>query len=120
RPIDYAGILARARPSPRQGLSYPTLEDLLLLVVLHASSSLVRNDERCLNDIGHLAVHPKLDWQVVWERAHTWELEHALERWLELLRRKRGMHVQGAAAVSRRLDAWVERAARYAPSMGLR
>jgi hypothetical protein len=90
RPIPYAEILARAVPSGRQGFRYPAIEDLFLLVVLHASSDIFFDPERVRRDLRFLVDHGKPDMAVVWARAQQWELLHALRRLLS------GRHPQEA------------------------
>ena len=51
RPIPYADILVRAKPSGRQGFRYPSIEDLILLVVLHASADIFFEPERVQRDL---------------------------------------------------------------------
>ena len=90
RPIPYAEILARANPSGRKGFRYPTIEDLLLLVVLHASADPLFHPERVQRDLRFLIGHGKPDMDIVWLRAHQWELSRALRRLLS------GRHPQKA------------------------
>lgn len=82
RPIPYAEILMRATPSGRQGFRYPAIEDLFLLVVLHASSDIFFDPERVQRDLRFLINHGKPDMDIIWSRAHQWELSHALRRLL--------------------------------------
>lgn len=82
RPIPYAEILARAKPSGRRGFRYPTMEDLFLLVVLHASADIFFDPERVQRDLRFLIGHGKPDMDLVWLRAHQWELSRALRRLL--------------------------------------
>ena len=64
RPIPYAEILARAKPSGRSGFRYPTMEDLLLLVVLHASADIFFDLERVQRDLRFLLGHAQPDPRV--------------------------------------------------------
>jgi hypothetical protein len=82
RPIPYLDILARARPSGRAGFRYPTVEDLLLLVVLHASADIYFDPERVRRDLAYLIDHAKPDLDLVRARAREWELSRALHRLL--------------------------------------
>lgn len=82
RPIPYAEILARSEPSGRQGFRYPAIEDLILLVVLHASCDIFFDPERVRRDLHFLVDHGKPDMDIVWSRARQWELSHALHRLL--------------------------------------
>jgi hypothetical protein len=82
RPIPYVEILARATPSGRAGFRYPAIEDLFLLVVLHASADIFFDPERIQRDLRFLIDHGKPDMEVVWTRAQQWELSHALRRLL--------------------------------------
>ena len=95
RPIPYAEILARANPSGRKGFRYPTMEDLLLLVVLHASADPLFYPERVQRDLRFLIGHGKPDMDIVWLRAHQWELSRALRRLLS------GRHPQKAPTPGR-------------------
>ncbi|MFZ1573728.1 MAG: nucleotidyltransferase family protein [Chromatiaceae bacterium] len=95
RPIPYAEILARAKPSGRRGFRYPTMEDLLLLVVLHASADPLFDPERVQRDLRFLIGHGKPNMDLVWLRAHQWELSRALRRLLS------GRHPQKAPTPGR-------------------
>lgn len=79
RPVDYAGILARARQSPRPGFRYPAIEDLLLLVVLHESVAQVPSLARTGRDVRMILDHGKPDMRTVRARARLWELDRALD-----------------------------------------
>jgi hypothetical protein len=85
RPVDYPGILARARPSRFDGLRFPTPEDLFLLAVLHADVSEQIDETRALNDIGYLLLGSAIDVTAIAERALAWELRGAVLRWVEKL-----------------------------------
>jgi hypothetical protein len=85
RPIDYAGILERAQACQYPGLRYPSIEDLFLLVVLHAASDYQIDEARVLNDLEGLMAVDGLDMDVVHDRARRWKLRVALETWLERL-----------------------------------
>lgn len=80
RPIPYSEILARAIPSGKSGFCYPTIEDLFLLVVLHASADNSFDPERVERDLWFLVNHGKPNMDVVWSRARKWELTRALFR----------------------------------------
>jgi hypothetical protein len=82
RPIPYREILARATPSGRQGFRYPAIEDLFLLVVLHASADIFFDPERVRRDLRFLVDYGKPNMDIVWARAQQWELSHALRRLL--------------------------------------
>jgi hypothetical protein len=82
RPIPYAEILERAKPSGRRGFRYPTMEDLFLLVVLHASADIFFDPERVQRDLLFLIGYGKPDMDIVWLRARQWELSRALHRLL--------------------------------------
>ena len=77
RPIDYPTIIARSRPATRAGFRYPTIEDLLLLVVLHASNSAVPDPKNPI-DIRHLVERGRPNMVVVRERAAAWGLTRAI------------------------------------------
>lgn len=81
RRVDYEGVLRRAVPSNRVGFRYPQKEDLFLIVVLHASTSQIRNATRITQDFS-LLLRTSLDLTVVNERARAWGLEVALRRLL--------------------------------------
>ena len=83
RPIPYADILARAKPSGRQGFRYPLIEDLILLVVLHASADIFFEPERVRRDLHFLLECGKPDMDIVRVRARQWELSRALRRLLD-------------------------------------
>lgn len=83
RPIPYAEILGRAKPSGRQGFRYPSIEDLILLVVLHASSDIFFEPERVRRDLHFLLKFGKPDMEIVSARARQWELSRALRRLLD-------------------------------------
>ena len=91
RRVDYAGILARARPSRRPGLSYPAIEDLLLLTLLHAACDANLQHERTLDDLEHLATSGRPDMRVVLDRARQWGLTVAVQAWMSRLARERGV-----------------------------
>jgi hypothetical protein len=82
RPIPYAEILARATPSGRKGFRYPAMEDLFLLVVLHASADIFFDPERIRRDLRFLIDHGKPDMDIIRSRARQWELSRALRRLL--------------------------------------
>lgn len=82
RPIPYADILARATPSGRKGFRYPALEDLFLLVVLHASADIFFDPDRIRRDLRFLIDRGKPDMDIVRSRARQWELSRALRRLL--------------------------------------
>ncbi len=83
RPVDYAGILARATPSQRAGFRYPTAEDLLLLVVLHESVAQTPSMERTQRDLDMLMRNTQPNMNIVRARAQAWELSRALETILQ-------------------------------------
>ena len=83
RPIPYADILTRAKPSGRQGFRYPSIEDLILLVVLHASADIFFEPERVRRDLHFLLECGKPDMNIVRVRARQWELSRALRRLLD-------------------------------------
>ena len=80
RPIPYGDILARAKPSGRAGFRYPAIEDLLLLVVLHASADIFFDEARIQRDLRFLIEHGKPDMDTVQLRAKQWGLSRALDR----------------------------------------
>jgi hypothetical protein len=82
RPIPYAEIFARATPSGRRGFRYPAIEDLFLLVVLHASADIAFNPQRVQRDLMFLIDRGKPNMDVVRSRARDWELSRALRRLL--------------------------------------
>jgi hypothetical protein len=82
RPIPYAEIFARATPSGRSGFRYPAIEDLFLLVVLHASADITFNPQRVQRDLKFLVDRGKPNMNVVRSRARDWELSRALRRLL--------------------------------------
>ena len=82
RPIPYNKILARSQKSKRAGISYPSIEDLLLLFVLHASSDIYFDGIRVERDLKNLMEHGKPDMEIVRARAREWGLLRALERLL--------------------------------------
>ncbi|WP_255556305.1 nucleotidyltransferase family protein [Methylococcus sp. Mc7] len=82
RPIPYDEILTRAKPSGRPGFRYPEIEDLFLLVILHASSDIYFDPARVERDLWFLLNHGKPDMDIVWSRAQQWELSRALRRLL--------------------------------------
>jgi hypothetical protein len=90
RPIDYAAIRARSRPSGRAGFRYPCPEDLFLLVVLHAATAHAIDVERTVHDLHGLALRATLDWPALGARASRWRLRVALECWLALVRERSG------------------------------
>lgn len=79
RPVDYASILARAKPSARPGFSYPQAEDLFLLLVLHESVSLIPSIARTQRDLDMLSSNAAVDMKVIRMWAADWELSKALE-----------------------------------------
>jgi hypothetical protein len=79
RKVDYPAILARSGASGRPGFRYPTLEDLVLLVALHAALS-VTNDPKMERDIHLLTTRGKPDLAVLSARARAWRLALAVER----------------------------------------
>ncbi|AAU92987.1 hypothetical protein MCA0893 [Methylococcus capsulatus str. Bath] len=83
RPIPYDEILARAKPSGRPGFRYPEIEDLFLLVVLHASADIFFDQARVERDLWFLLNHGRPDMAAVWSRAQQWELSRALRRLLK-------------------------------------
>lgn len=82
RPIPYSEILARAAPSGRKGFRYPAIEDLFLLVVLHASADIFFDLERIQRDIRFIIENGKPDMDIVRLRASQWELSRAIRRLL--------------------------------------
>lgn len=82
RPIPYHEVIARAKPSGRFGFRYPEIEDLFLLVVLHASADIFFKQARVERDLWFLVNHGKPDMEIVWSRARQWELSCALRRLL--------------------------------------
>lgn len=80
RPIPYRDIIARAQCARLTGFRYPTLEDLLLLVVLHASSDVYFDAARVERDLHFLLNCKGLDMTVVKQRAQEWQLSTALLR----------------------------------------
>lgn len=92
RPIPYADILARAKPAGRQGFRYPSIEDLILLAVLHASADIFFEPKRVRRDLHFLLEYGKPDMEIVRARARHWELSRALRRLLD------GRYPQEAAA----------------------
>lgn len=95
RPIDYPGILRRARPSRRPGFRYPTAEDLLLLVVLHESVAKTPSLERTAKDVDMILRNARPDRAVVEARAAAWQLSTALS--LVLATRTRGAPATASA-----------------------
>jgi hypothetical protein len=93
RPIGYAALRARAVPSGRPGFRYPTPEDLLLLVIIHASSADGLDPARPLEDLHRLISGAPPDWRVIAERAAAWHLTRALGYWLEQVVRRHGTAV---------------------------
>ena len=78
RPVDYAGIRSRSRPSKRKGFLYPSSEDLILLLVLHESVALVPSVARTKQDLRMLMTNAHPNMEVVMDRARAWQLERAL------------------------------------------
>lgn len=84
RPVDYRGILDRARPDPMlPALGLPTTEDQLLLVALHLAVAEFRHPVGLL-DLEQL-IRSGIDWPIVEARAGQWKLRHALYACLVLL-----------------------------------
>jgi hypothetical protein len=98
RPIPYCEILARAKFSGRRGFRYPTIEDLFLLVVLHASADNFFDPERIERDLWFLINHGKPDIDLVRLRAHQWELTRALRRLSNRQYPRSKIHPRGPAA----------------------
>ena len=82
RPIPYNEILARSKPSGRQGFRYPAIEDLFLLMILHASCDIFFDSGRLQRDLRFLIENGKPDMDMVWKRAQEWGLSRALRRLL--------------------------------------
>lgn len=89
RPIDYTGIDRRARAGPHPGLRYPAIEDLLLLVMLHASYTTDTSRERILDDLQHLLARGAPDLDLARSRAVEWELAVVFDTWMGRLHRAR-------------------------------
>ena len=92
RPIPYAEIIARSRSSGRTGIRYPTIEDLVLLVVLHASSDPYFDAVRVERDLRYLLACNGLDMELVQQRARQWQLSRALKRLLAKQYPRNGSH----------------------------
>lgn len=109
RPIPYPEILARAKPSGRTGFRYPTVEDLFLLVVLHASADIYFDPERVERDLRFLIDNGKPDMDVVRMRARQWELSRALRRLSSERYRRDWSRSKGAAAYFAAQVGWHDR-----------
>jgi hypothetical protein len=85
RPIDYAGIFARALHAPGlPGLLVPAPEDHALLVALHAAGHDFRHPVAFIDF--NLLLKAGLDIGAVTERAHRWCLRTGMFVFLRLLR----------------------------------
>lgn len=103
RPVDYTGIMQRARMSRRAGFRYPTPEDLLLLVVLHESVAKAPSLERTRRDVDMILRHARPDMTVVEARAAVWQLRKALALVLA------GQSLGSAAEASGMAYLWAQR-----------
>jgi len=110
--VDYRGILARARPSSRPGLAYPSAEDLLLLTILHAACDANLQAGRTLDDLQNLVVHGRPEPAVILDRARQWKLRIAVQYWMSRLASERGVAFLSCSAGLRarlgpRLSDWL-------------